>query len=141
MTVLIIVAAVVLVCLAAATERIVKLRRRAHQRRQMAYRLTAAAARAEVAERKRKARVAASAQLTSVIPAINKPHPGFDVVAKQAQQVPAPRQHDAGAGPRRPAASSGPWQVHRPAPPPTRPLTAPTAGQPHDPEGPGHSAE
>ncbi len=87
MTVSIIVGALVAICLLVAAERLLKLRRQARQRRQMAYRLSKAAARAEVAERKRKATMAASAELTSVLPAINQPKPTFDGVLRQAHRT------------------------------------------------------
>lgn len=96
MKVLIVVGAVMFVCVLVAAERVIKLRRRARQRRDMAYRLTSAAARAVVAERKREATVAASAQLTSVIPAINSPKATFDGVLKQSHRPRAAHQHNTG---------------------------------------------
>jgi hypothetical protein len=111
-TVLIIVAASIALSLLVAAERLVKLRRRARQRRQMAYRLSKAAARAEVAERKRKAAVVASAQLTSVIPAINQPKPTLDGVLRQAHRTRTLRQPGSpgtgphSAGPQRPGAGT-----------------------------------
>lgn len=84
MTVLILAGAVAIACLLYAVDRLVKSYRRGRQRRQMAYRLTAAAARADVAERKRTAAMAASSELTSVMPAINQPRPSFEAVARQA---------------------------------------------------------
>lgn len=98
MTALILAGAVAIVCLLYTVDRLVKSYRRGRQRRQMAYRLTAAAARAEVTERKRKAAMAASAELTSVMPAINQPRPTFDAVARQAQATRAVRSaHGPGA--------------------------------------------
>jgi len=108
MNVLIVVGVVAVVCLLAIAERVVKRRRRARQRRQMAYRLTVAAARAEVAERNRKAAVAASAELTSVIPAINHPQPTFDGIVKQSRRLRAARQHH--TGPQR--LGTGPQRLH-----------------------------
>lgn len=105
---LIVLAVVVAVCLIYAADRIVRLRRWAHQRRQMAYRLAAAAARAEVAERKRKAAAAASADLTSVIPAINHPEITYGGVASQAHRARTARSHGPHTGPQRPGSGTGP---------------------------------
>lgn len=108
MKVLIVVGIVALVCVLVAAERVIKLRQQARQRRDMAYRLSTAAARAVVAERKREAAAAASAQLTSVMPAINHPKATFDGVVKQSRRPPAAHQHNTGphqhnAGPQRQA--------------------------------------
>ncbi|MGE5137152.1 MAG: hypothetical protein ACM32E_30195 [Gemmatimonadota bacterium] len=99
---LIIVGALIAICLLAVAERLLKVRQRARQRQQMAYRLSKAAARAEVAERKRKATAAASAELTSVMPAINQPKPTFDGVVRQAHRTRILRLHGShSTGPQR----------------------------------------
>ena len=87
-----------------AAERLIKWRRQVHQRQDMAYRLSTAAARAVVAERKREAAATASAQLTSVIPAINHPKPTFDGMVKQSHRPGGAHQHN--TGPQQP--STGP---------------------------------
>ena len=110
---LIIVGALITICLLAVAERLLKVRQRARQRQQMAYRLSKAAARAEVAERKRKATAAASAELTSVMPAINQPKPTFDGVVRQAHRTRILRLHGSrGTGPHSTGPhSTGPQRV------------------------------
>jgi hypothetical protein len=109
--VLIIVGVFIALCLLAAGERLVKLRQRVRQRQQMAYRLSKAAARAEVAERKRKSVVAASGELTSLMPAINQPKATFDGVVRQTHRVWTVRQLGSAGGAVTAPRSTGPQRT------------------------------
>ncbi len=148
MTVLIVVGVVAAACLLYTADRLTKTYRRARQRRQMAYRLTKAAARAEVAERQRKAAAAASAELTSVLPAINHPRPTFDGVVRQAQRTRTGRQHSPQGtgpqqvvtGPQRRVAAAGPSRQRCPEQP-ARPARAGGGQQHRSSGGSRHSAE
>jgi hypothetical protein len=71
MTDLVILGAIVAIVLLYAADRVVQARVRARRLRSMSERLAAAAVRAEEQQAKRQAADAASAELTSVMPAIN----------------------------------------------------------------------
>ncbi|MBO0810048.1 MAG: hypothetical protein J2P32_17270, partial [Actinobacteria bacterium] len=90
---LIIVGIVVLICAAYVGERVIKARREARHREQMASRLAAAAVRAEEREAKRQRSVAAGAALTSVMPAINRPRDTMEDVSRRNGMVRALTQH------------------------------------------------
>ncbi|HZC40091.1 MAG TPA: hypothetical protein VE343_05415, partial [Streptosporangiaceae bacterium] len=91
--VLIVVGIVVLICAAYLGERVLKARRGARHREQMASRLAAAAVRAEEQEAKRQRSVTAGAALTSVMPAINRPPDTMEDVARRNGMVRALTQH------------------------------------------------
>jgi hypothetical protein len=84
MDVLIVLAVVAGAGVAWAADRAVRWRRQMRWHREMARRLAAASARAEAAERSRQAALAASAELTSVMPGINRPRPTWSGVLAQA---------------------------------------------------------
>lgn len=73
MTGLLVLGVLAAVFLCYVADRVVKARVRARRLRRMSERLAAAAARAEEQQAARQAEVAASAALTSVLPAINRP--------------------------------------------------------------------
>jgi hypothetical protein len=104
--VLIILGTLVAVYLLYLAERVIKARRRAEHREQMASRLAAAAVRAEVQEDKRQSAAAASVALTSLMPAINSPPQTLEGVKRQAGR---PQRGQRNTGPHgRPASGTGP---------------------------------
>ncbi len=100
--------AVVLLFLA---DRIIKARARVRHRRQMNDRLTAVAERAEKQQEQRQAAVQASAELTSVMPAINRPPLSLPGVAP-----PAACRSPAISAPAQPSAAPAAWAAGLPAP-------------------------
>jgi Flp pilus assembly protein TadB len=84
MGVLIVLAVVMAAGVAWTADREVRRRRQRRWHREMARRLAAASARAEAAERSRQAALAASAELTSVMPGINRPRPTLSGVLAHA---------------------------------------------------------
>jgi hypothetical protein len=69
------------------TDRVLKARARARRYRAMSERLDAAAARTDIQQEQRKTAAAASAALTSVMPAINRPPLTLPGVTKQQQRA------------------------------------------------------
>jgi hypothetical protein len=91
---LLVLGVIVAVCLLYVADRAVQARVRARRLRRMSTRLAAAAARAEEQQAKRQAADAASAELTSVMPAINlRPPvtpPGRPAAARRADAAGVP---------------------------------------------------
>ena len=89
-----------------ATDRVLKAFTRARRYRAMSERLDAATARTEVQQEQRKTAAAASAALTSVMPAINRPPLTIPGLTGQPQRATPGREpkpgRQAGTGPRQP---------------------------------------
>ena len=105
MTFLLIAAMIAAMILLYATDRVLKARVRARRYRAMSERLDAAAARTDKQQEQRKTAATASAALTSVMPAINRPpltlpgvtrqqqHATPDCEAKPGREATGPRDH------------------------------------------------
>ncbi len=89
MTFLLIAAMIAAMILLSVTDRVLKVRARARRYRAMSERLDAATARTDIQQEQRKTAAAASAALTSVMPAINRPPLTLPGVAKQQRATPA----------------------------------------------------
>jgi len=89
MTFLLIAAMIAAMILLSGTDRVLKVRARARRYRAMSERLDAATARTDIQQEQRKTAAAASAALTSVMPAINRPPLTLPGVAKQQRATPA----------------------------------------------------
>src|SRR5712692_10414666 len=89
MTFLLIAAMIAAMILLSGTDRVLKVRARARRYRAMSERLDAASARTDIQQEQRKTAAAASAALTSVMPAINRPPLTLPGVAKQQRATPA----------------------------------------------------
>src|SRR5216683_346679 len=122
MTFLLIAAMIAAMILLSVTDRVLKVRARARRYRAMSERLDAATARTDIQQEQRKTAAAASAALTSVMPAINRPPLTLPGVAKQQRATPAceakPGREATGARDHRPGhpgdkqAHAGDKQVH-----------------------------
>ena len=122
MTFLLIAAMIAAMILLSVTDRVLKVRARARRYRAMSERLDAATARTDIQQEQRKTAAAASAALTSVMPAINRPPLTLPGVAKQQRATPAceakPGHEATGARDHRPGhagdkqAHAGDKQVH-----------------------------
>jgi hypothetical protein len=105
---LLIVGVVVLVPVLYATDRIIKTRAQARRVRTMSERLTAATARADEQHEKQQRVARASAELTSVIPAINRPPLTLPGTASQRDASPDdPSHRDRSRGLARPRTGRG----------------------------------
>ena len=100
MTGLLIVGVVVLVIALYLAERLLKARAQARRRQEMDDRLSAATARVDEQQARKRAKEKASAALTNVMPAINRPPlslPGMEadgpVPAKPSRERPGPGEH------------------------------------------------
>jgi hypothetical protein len=89
MTFLLIAAMIAAMILLYVTDRVLKARARARRYRAMSERLDAAAARTDMQQEQRKTAAAASAALTSVMPAINRPPLTLPGVTRQQRATPA----------------------------------------------------
>src|SRR5713101_729386 len=89
MTFLLIAAMIAAMTRLSVTDRVLKVRARARRYRAMSERLDAATARTDIQQEQRKTAAAASAALTSVMPAINRPPLTLPGVAKQQRATPA----------------------------------------------------
>jgi hypothetical protein len=115
MTFLLIAAIIAAMILLSVTDRVLKVRARARRYRAMSERLDAATARTDIQQEQRKTAAAASAALTSVMPAINRPPLTLPGVAKQQRATPAceakPGREATGARDHRPG-HAGDKQAH-----------------------------
>ena len=115
MTFLLIAAMIAAMILLSVTDRVLKVRARARRYHAMSERLDAATARTDVQQEQRKTAAAASAALTSVMPAINRPPLTLPGVAKQQRATPAceakPGREATGARDHRPG-HTGDKQAH-----------------------------
>ncbi|HEY4849215.1 MAG TPA: hypothetical protein VII22_00380 [Streptosporangiaceae bacterium] len=115
MTFLLIAAMIAAMILLSVTDRVLKVRARARRYRAMSERLDAATARTDMQQEQRKTAAAASAALTSVMPAINRPPLTLPGVAKQQRATPAceakPGREATGARDHRPG-RAGDKQAH-----------------------------
>ncbi len=115
MTFLLIAAMIAAMILLYATDRVLKARAQARRYRAMGERLDAATARTDIQQEQRKTAAAASAALTSVMPAINRPPLTLPGVTKPQRATPAceakPGREATGARDHRPA-RPGDKQAH-----------------------------